>query len=185
MRYVFVLAALLSGGCAGATPRVVSTVEGLPEYGPEDASLFGDDLTPSVFGLPTERPIDQDPKLGDRLHQADGVVKVRVATVSEQLLAGSKGFTLALSVEPGTLRGTAPTSPLEIQLSNASPALAQVQAAGSEFVGHRFVLFFKRFSNHGEPELHWHGEGDTPAFERAVEQSNALDELKSKQHTPN
>jgi hypothetical protein len=169
--------------CGGSQPRAMSAVEGLPEYTPEEASLFGDDLTPSVFGLPTDLPIDQDPKLGARLRGADGVVKVRVATFSEEELAGKRGYTLALAVEPGILRGVAPESPLEIHLTTGSPSLVQLQTEGSQFVGHRFVLFVKRFSRDGEPELHWHGEGDTSAFERAVAQSNALDELRGKKQT--
>jgi hypothetical protein len=184
MRYVFALTALAAAlGCGSAPPRAVSAVAGLPEYTPEEASLFGDELTPSVFGLPSDLPIDQDPKLGERLRRADGVVKVRVATVSEEELAGKRGFSLALAVEPGTVRGTPPESPVEITLTSGSPSLAQIQTEGSQFVGHRFVLFVRRYSRDGEPELHWHGEGDTPAFQHAVERSNALDELKARPQT--
>jgi hypothetical protein len=176
-------AAVLS--CGGNQPRAMSAVDGLPEYTPEQASLFGDELTASVFGLPSEHPIEQDRKLSGRLHDADSVVKVRVATVSQEELAGKLAYTLALSVEPGTLRGTPPESPVEIHLTAGSPSLAQIQTEGAEFVGHRFVLFVKRFSHDGEAELHWHGEGDTRAFERAVERSNALDELHGTQHNSN
>jgi hypothetical protein len=185
MRYVFAPLALVAAlGCAGGQPRAASAVDGLPEYTPEEASLFGDELTPSVFGLPSELPIDQDPKLGSRLRRADAVLKVRVETVSEETLAGAKGYSLALAVEPGGVRGSSPENPLEIQLSTGSPSLAQIQTEGAQFVGHRFVLFVKRYSRDGEPELHWHGEGDTPAFQHAVARSNALDELQGKKHNP-
>jgi hypothetical protein len=170
-------------GCDSATPRVVSAVAGLPEYTPEEASLFGDILTPTVFGLPAEEAPSQDQKLAKRMQRADAVVKVRVATVSETLLAGTRGYTLALAVETPPIRGSAPESPLEIQLGAGSPSLAQVQAEDSKLVGRRFVLFIRHYANHGEPELHWHGEGDTPAFQREFERAKALDELTSKQHT--
>jgi hypothetical protein len=136
-----------------------------------------------VFGLPAEVPPERDPKLSGRTNHADAVVRVRVATVSEQLLAGTQGFTIVLTVEPPPLRGTAPDGPLELQLSRGSPSLAMVQAQGSALVGRRFIIFLKRYSHRGEPELHWYGEGDTPAFAEAVERAKALDEFSSKPHT--
>jgi hypothetical protein len=184
MRLVPVLFALLASfGCGGQTPRAVSAVNGLPEYTPEESSLFGDTLAPGVFGLPAEVPPERDPKLLDRARDADAVVRVRVATLSEQLLAGTQGFTIVLVVEPPPLRGGATESPLELQLSRGSPSLAMVQAQGSALVGRRFVLFLKHYSHRGDPVLHWHGEGDTPAFEEAVERSKTLDEFSSKPHT--
>ena len=174
---------LFAGGCGGGEPRAASATSGLPEYTPEEASIFGDDLSPSVFGLPTEIPIASEPRLPDRLREADAIVRVRVATVSQEDLAGKKGFSLSLSVEPAPLKGNVQDNPLEIQLGPTSPALSQVLTAGSQFVGRRFVLFVKRYSHHGEPELHWHGEGDTPAFRQAFERTNALDEVGHKPHT--
>lgn len=161
----------------------MSATAGLPEYTPEEAAVFGDQLSASVFGLPTEIPIESDPRLGERFDKADAVIHVRVATVSEEELAGKMGFTLALAVEPNALKGGVSENPLEIQLRTGSPSLSQVQTAGTQFVGHRFVLFVKRYSNHGEPELHWHGEGDTPAFARALARTNALDEMRRKSQT--
>jgi hypothetical protein len=177
------LLVLALAGCGGSQPRAASATEGLPEYSPEEAAIFGDDLSPSVFGLPTEIPIENDSRLFDWLHDADAIVKVRVATVSQEELAGKKGFALSLSVEPGTLKGRLDENPLEIQLGPGSPALSQVLTAGSQFVGRRFVLFVKRYARQGEPELHWHGEGDTPAFHQAIERTNALDEVERKKHT--
>jgi hypothetical protein len=170
-------------GCGGSQPRAASATAGLPEYTPEEAAIFGDDLSPSVFGLPTEIPVGNDSRLVDWLHDADAVVKVRVATVSQEELAGKKGFALTLSVEPDPLQGHLAENPLEIQLGPSSPALSQVLTAGSQFVGRRFVLFVKHYSRQGEPELHWHGEGDTPAFHQAIERTNALDEVERKKHT--
>jgi hypothetical protein len=174
---------LALAGCGGSQPRAASATEGLPEYTPEEAAIFGDDLSPSVFGLPTEIPIGKDARLPDRLQGADAVVRVRVATVSEEELAGKKGFDLSLSVEPAPLKGRIDENPLEIRLGPTSPALSQVLTAGSQFVGRRFVLFVKRYAHQGERELHWHGEGDTPAFQQAVERTNALDGGDSKKHT--
>jgi hypothetical protein len=182
----FMLPCLLSlavAGCGGSQPRAASATEGLPEYTPEEAAVFGDDLSPSVFGLPTEIPIENDSRLVDWLHDADAIVRVRVATVTEEELAGKKGFSLSLSVEPETLKGRLAENPLEIRLGPYSPALSQVVTAGSRFVGRRFILFVKRYAHQGEPELHWHGEGDTPSFHRAVEGTNALDEAARKKHT--
>jgi hypothetical protein len=184
MRFMLPCLVLVAlGGCGGTQPRAASATEGLPEYTPEEAAIFGDDLSPSVFGLPTEIPIQNDTRLADWLHDADAVVKVRVATVSQEELAGKKAFSLSLSVEPESLKGRLEENPLEIQLGPSSPALSQVLTAGSQFIGRRFILFVKRYARQGEPELHWHGEGDTPTFHQAVERTNALDEVSRKKHT--
>lgn len=174
---------VIPAACAAPTPRAVSAVEGLPEYSPEEASFFDDKLMPGVFGLPTEVPAEHDPKLPDRAQRADAVVRVKVATLSEQLLAGTQGFTLVLSVEPGPIRGAAPESPLELQLGRGSPSLVLVQAEASNLVGRHFILFLKHYSHRGERELHWHGEGDTPALQQAIESAKPLDELSTKPHT--
>ena len=184
MRFIpLVFALLVPLGCASPAPRAVSAVEGLPDYSPEDASVFGDVLAPGVFGLPSEVPPERDPKLPDRTHHADAVVRVRVATVSEQLLAGTQGFTIVLAVEAPPLLGAPPENPLELQLARGSPSLAMVQAQGSALVGRRFILFLKHYAHRGEQVLHWHGEGDTPAFEEALLRAKALDEFSTKQHT--
>ncbi len=177
------LLVLVLAGCGGNQPRAASATEGLPEYTPGEAAIFGDDLSPSVFGLPTEVPIEKDGRLEDWVRDADAVVRVRVATVSQEELAGKKAFALSLSVEPEPLKGRIQENPLEIQLGPSSPALSQVLTAGTQFVGRRFVLFVKRYARQGEPELHWHGEGDTPAFHQAFERTNALDEVERKKQT--
>lgn len=184
MRFTLLCLVLVAlAGCGGTQPRAASATEGMPEYTPEEAAIFGDDLSPSVFGLPTEIPIENDNRLADWFRDADAVVRVRVATASQEDLAGKKAFSLSLSVEPEPLKGRLEENPLEIQLGPSSPALSQVLTAGPQFVGRRFILFVKRYSDQGEPKLHWHGEGDTPALHQALERTNALDEVSRKQHT--
>ncbi|HVW28501.1 MAG TPA: hypothetical protein VHC69_24220 [Polyangiaceae bacterium] len=184
MRFTVLFALLLGiAGCGGGPPRAASATAGLPEYTAEEATIFDDDMSSAVFGLPTEIPVGSDPRLPDRVKGADAIVRVRVATVSEEELAGKKAFSLSLSVEPAPLKGQVEENPLEIQLGPTSPALSRVLTAGSQFVGRRFVLFVKRYAHHGEPELHWHAEGDTPAFQQALERTNALDGIGHKPHT--
>jgi hypothetical protein len=184
MRFLFpVFAVVTALGCGAPSPRAVSAVEGLPEYSPEETSIFGDILAPPVFGLASEVPGERDPKLADRTHHADAVVRVRVATVSEQLLAGTQGFTIVLAVETPPILGIPPENPLELQLSRGSPSFAMVQAQGSALVGRRFILFLRHYSHRGERVVHWHGEGDTPAFEEAIHRAKALDGFSTKPHT--
>jgi hypothetical protein len=173
----------LAAGCDAPEPRAASAVAGLPEYTPEEASFFGDILEPSAFGLPTDVSPLVDPKLKARAERADAVIRVRVATVSQELLAGKMGYTIALTVDPGPLAGAPPESPLEIRIGSSSPSLALVQSEDTHFVGKRFVVFVRRYARHGEPELHFHGEGDTPEFEQAFAQSKALDDAAGKRQT--
>jgi hypothetical protein len=166
--------------CSPAAPRAVSAVAGLPEYTPEEATVFADLLTSAVFGLPREVPAKHDSVLALCAARADGIVLVRIGTISEETLAGTRGYSLSLSVDPTPMSGSSLESPLELQIGQGNPSLARVQASSATLVGKRFILLFKRYADAGEPKLHWRGEPDDPAVRHAIENAKALDAASSK-----
>jgi hypothetical protein len=182
---LFVAALLSLAACSSGQPKVVSAVAGLPPYTAEESALFGDLLSPTVFGLPGEAPPRQDTKLAQRAERADGVVPVKVSTLSEESLAGETGYTVSLVATGNAIVGRAPDGPLELRFGPGNPSLARVRSAGATLVGRRFLLFVKRYSDGGEPALHWHGEGDTPEVRAAATSAKALDEGGNRVQTAN
>ena len=182
-QYLFIVALALGSaapGCSPAAPRAVSAVAGLPEYTPEEATVFADLLTSAIFGLPREVPAKSDPALALCAARADGIVLVRVSTVSRETLAGTRGYSLSLSVDPTPVSGMGLESPLDLLIGQGNPSLARVQASNATLVGKRFILLFKRYADAGEPKLHWRGEPDDPAVRHAIENAKALDAASSK-----
>ena len=96
-------------------------VEGLPDYSPEDAGVFGDVLAPAVFGLPTEDDGSRnDPLVGqniitcthfepdfDALRAAPTKIVIAVGEESAGLLArrGGEAAAQRLGLSPVTFPG--------------------------------------------------------------------------------
>jgi hypothetical protein len=187
MRRVILISALgasLGLGCGSSAPRAVSAVAGLPDYTPAEAAVFGDTLSSAVFGLPAEIPARDDTKLGERTRRADTIVRVRVSTISAESLAGVRGYSLSVVPEEKPLAGQTPEASIEIHIGPGNPSLSRVQTADAALIGRRFLLFAKRYSDDGEPRLHFHGEADTPEVRKAIENAKALDAVKDRVQTP-
>jgi hypothetical protein len=161
--------------CGAERPEAVVATGSLPPYTPEQASIFGDTLSPAVLGHPAEVAPALDPKLTPRLAAADAVLTVRVATVSKEELAGIMGYSLTVAVDHPALRGHEEAGSLEIRIGRGSPSLMQTDAYGDRLVGRRFVLFVKRFEESGEPKLHWYADVEDPALIQAISGAKPLD----------
>jgi hypothetical protein len=171
--------ALAITACGGNEPKVVSAIAGLPEYTPSEASLYGDEFTAAVFGLPKEIAPSQDPKLRERTDRADAIIPVRISTVTADSLAGVRAYTLGVVADGAPVVGSAPAGQLEIRLGPGNPSLTQVQLADTSLVGKRFLLFVRRYADAGEAVNHYHGEADAPDVRKAIESAQALDSLKN------
>jgi len=165
--------------CGGNEPKVVSAVAGLPEYTPSEASLYDDEFTAAVLGLPKEVEPSQDPKLQARTERADAIVPVRISTVSADSLAGVRAYTIGVAADGPPVVGSAPDGPIEIRLGPGNPSLSQVQVADTSLVGKHFLLFVRRYSDAGEAVTHYHGEADAPDVRKAIGNAQALDSFKN------
>jgi hypothetical protein len=186
MRRVILMCVLGAGtvaGCGSSSPRVVSAVAGLPEYTPAEASVFGDTLSSTVFGLPPEVQPRDDAKLAARAQRADTIVGARVATVSAESLAGVRGYSISILPDPRPIAGENPESPIELRIGPGNPSLSRVQTAGTALMGRRFLVFLRRYSDGGEPALHFHGEADNPDVRKAIDSAKALDALGDRAQT--
>ena len=185
MRCVVLLAGILGiASCGPPEARTASAVAGLKEYTPEEASMFGDTLAPALFGHPEHSTDANDEKLSTRTRDAGTVIPVRVSTVTRETLAGAHGYLLVLTPTEPPLRGEAPPSPLELRIRPGGPALTRIATADTKFVGTRFIIFLREYSEAGERALHFHGEADTPAVRARILSAKMLDGPPSGVQTP-
>lgn len=154
----------------------------LPTYAGAPASLFDDSVEPAAIGLDFDRSYEpmKDPQFRERLHQADGVLRVKVSTVSSR--SGSEDdprFTFRIEpLEP--LHGKfPPEAPFEVAISPRSSTIGVFKHLEHKLVGSTFIAFTKDFRPPGgELETHLHLAPDTPAAKKAVSDLVALDALK-------
>jgi len=156
---------------------VASAVAGLPEYTAEDAALFGNTLSPTVFGMTPDRPLAADPKLPARVKEADFVARMRISTVTREVLAGRELHSLRLVLEGRPLRGALRSGEeiLDLTVPSGSPAAARLESRRGALAGRRVITFVRQFQDGGEPVLRWHAEGDTPELRSLVLAAKPLD----------
>lgn len=175
-----VATAFLSLGAMGCATSRFSRP--LPAYANPSASLFDDSVEPSAVGLDFDQSYDamKDKDFRERLRQADGVVRVRIATVGSRTgTEDDPSFTF--HVEPlEKLHGQyPPEEPFDVAISPRSSTLGVFKHLEHKLVGATFIAFTKDYRPPGgAPETHVHLAPDTPAVKKAVEDLVALDSLK-------
>lgn len=176
------LAASLVLVCLASACSASRFTRPLPAYAGPTSELFDDSVEPSAIGLDFDQSFDpmHDAPFRRRLHEADGVIRVRIATVSSRTgTEDDPSFTFR--VEPlEKLHGQfAPEEPFDVMISPKSSTLGVFKHLEHKLVGSTFVAFTKDYRPPGgEPETHVHLAPDTPAVKKAVSDLIALDSLK-------
>lgn len=154
----------------------------LPAYAGASAGLFDDSVEPSAVGLDFDQSYDamKDKAFRERLHQADGVLRVRIATLGSRTgTEDEPSFTF--HVQPlEKLHGQyPPEEAFDVSISPRSSTLGVFKHLEHKLVGATFIAFTKDYRPPGgAPETHVHLAPDTPAVKKAVEDLIALDSLK-------
>jgi hypothetical protein len=153
-----------------AAPVAAPVTEGLPSYTPEEAILFDDTIDLTVFGrAATIRPAE-DPKLPERVRQAESVVLAKIATVtSDRSQATSAFFQVAFKPVAPAFSGPTPTEPVVVTVAPNSPSYQFVVLTDAGLVGRVVVLMFRRYKESGSTVIHWHVESDTKEVRAAIE----------------
>lgn len=168
---------LANGGCA--TSRFTRP---LPAYVGASAALFDDSVEPSAVGLDFDQSYDamKDSAFRERLHQADGVLRVRISTLGSRT-GTEDNPSFSFHVQPlEKLHGEyAPDEPFDVAISPKSSTLGVFKHLEHKLVGATFIAFTKDYRPPGgAPETHVHLAPDTPAVKKAVADLIALDSLK-------
>ncbi len=147
------------------------------------SELFDDGIEASAVGMVgnTHPHSRQDPELLERAHVADGIVKVRVKTVTTKIEGDQTAYVLEL--EPfGRLGGAkAPGHSFSVRFEKTAPGFGIVRSIEGRLVGKTFIAFVREFTNPaakgGEAAYHVHLAPSTPDVEAAVKEAVVLDEV--------
>jgi len=169
--------ALLALALAACTPTPSGPPTGpgpiLAPYAGPDLQLFDDTLAPEVFGA---FPDSSDP-LAARARSAEGVVPVRVRTVTRDTTGEVESYTVDVVPSGPALKGPNPTTSLALTVPTSGASFPLVRASEAGLVGSGLLLFYKRFQDRGAVVLHWRAELDTPRVRKVVEEATLLGEL--------
>ncbi len=153
----------------------------LPAYAGAPAELFDDSVEPSAIGLDFDQSFDpmKEPAFRQRLREADGALRVRIATVSSRTgTEDNPSFTFRLVPLEKLYGKYAPEVPFDVMISPKSSTLGVFKHLEHKLVGGTFVAFTKDYRlPSGESETHVHLAPDTPAVKKAVSDLVALDSL--------
>jgi hypothetical protein len=168
------LLALALAACT-PTPSGPTTSAGpyLAPYAGQETQLFDDTFAPEAFGAFP----DQSEPLAARARAAEGVVPVRVRTVTRDTSTESESYIVDVVPSGPALKGPNPTTSLTLTVPASSASFPLVRASEAGLVGSGLLLFYKRFQDRGAVVLHWRAELDTPRVRKAVEEATLLGEL--------
>ncbi len=134
-----------------------SAARSIPDYDPEQATLFGDVFRPELFGLGSERSVGVDGLLRDRATIADSVVPARVVTVSRETRGTVRSYSVVLAPTEGALVGPTPSGQLTFEIVESSPVFGWLEGAGGHWGGTQMLLFLRDFRD----GMHFYGCADT------------------------
>lgn len=176
LRRVGALITLLLCGCASATSASHDPGDGagLPPFTAIDARLFDHAITPEAFGIVAA---STDDKLEKRARAAEGVLPMRITTVSRDSDGEKASYELELVPVAPALKGPPPKGPLVLSVDSWSPSYSSLQTLESRLVGTRVLLFYRRYRDAAGLALHWHAEADTEHVRATVENARLLAEI--------
>lgn len=169
------LAVALLTACASAQPTgpIPTNAAYLPPYGGQEASLFDDTFSGEVFGATA----DESEPLRPRASFADGIVPVRVRTVTRDATGDEESYLVEVVPAGPALKGPNPSSGLSLTVPASSPSFPLVRSVDAGLVGATLLLFYKQFQDSGSAVLHWRGELDTPRVRQVVDNARLMGEL--------
>ena len=178
---VAALTLLWLGGCAPPQdPQAPPDVEDLPAFSATEAALFDDTIADSAFGegMDDTGP-DQELKLSERSVRADGIVPVRISTVTSDLRDDDQLYQLVLVPTGAPLHGPEQSEPISVTVSSASPSFPLVRGADAELVGKQLIFMYRRYNVEGNATMHWRLEADSNENRKAIAEARILEELDS------
>jgi len=175
LRPVGGLIALILLGCAAtsATEHPKSST-GLPPFSAIDAQLFDHAITPEAFGIVVAAT---DDKLEKRARGAEGILPMRITTVSRDSNGDKDSYELQLVPVAPPLKGPPPSGPMVLTVDSWSPSYSSLQTLESRLVGTPVLLFYRRYQDAEGVALHWHAEADTPRVRASIENAKVLAEI--------
>jgi hypothetical protein len=172
----------LGMACGAAHPTVAAPAAPSPPYDAQAARLFDDRIDGNAVGLAdvTDNP-RSDPTFRARTQNADLVARLRVLTVTTDLIGGKPLYHVALGfVAPPLVQHDFREDHVEISVRSNSAAFGVVKWLDVGLIGHTFVGFFRRYSEGDDLAMRFHLAADTPSVLAAAREADMLRELSGK-----
>jgi hypothetical protein len=149
-----------------------------PWAGPLGA-LFPDAIDPAAVGLAMMPGSPRsDPYLRDRTQASEVLARVRVSTVTSELVGDQPTYHLALvPFGEALVPGPPPPDRVEIVVRPGSAGAGVLKALQGRMVGRTFIGFFRSFAGGDEPVVHFHLAPDSPETAAGVREAAALGEF--------
>jgi hypothetical protein len=167
--------------CGGSQGAAGGSSRALPTWSGRAADLFDDAIEPAAVGLDFQKSYNPrgDPQLRERTQVSDGVVRVRVATVTSKKDGPESVYQIGLHVVEKLAGSHSPEGDFNVTITKASESHGIMKNFESRLVGYAFVAFVHEFvKSDGDREVHFHLAPDTKEVKSAVSEAVTLADLK-------
>lgn len=167
---------LLTAACGG--PDANSPSRPLPPFTGHATELFDDVIEPRAVGLNLEESVQPrtDPVLRERTQTGDGVVRVRVETVTGSGDGETVKYELSLRVVDVLAGQHPPKDTLTVTVDRSSPSLGILKSFDTRLGGKTFIAFVREFQAGEDRKFHFHFAPDAKDVAEAVKEAVDLSE---------
>jgi hypothetical protein len=167
-------------GCgADTSPKAPS--QSLARFEGQQMVLFDDTIDPAALGLSMDglSPA-QNPHLRSRALEADLVSRMRIQTITRDVVGAKTMYTVTLQVAvPPLMPARLELTTFDILVHQHDPAFGMVQKLDSDPLLRRatFVGFVRRFADAAGPKWHWHLTADQENVIQVIQEIAMLDQV--------
>jgi len=172
---------LAASGCGSSGRESSAPGRPLPSYGGHAAQVFDDGIEPAAVGMDFERAYlpKTDQALRERSQLSDGVLRVRVSTVTAKKDGPESIYQVGLHTVEKLAGQNPPAEDFTVTISKGSDSFGILKSMEARLIGVPFVAFVREFvRSDGDREIHFHFAPDTKDVKLAVGDAVILGELK-------
>ena len=174
------LMTLLLASC-GARPTPIersAPPRSFAPYAGQAVELFDDRVDPAAVGLADTAVSPRgNPIFRERVYRAELVARMRVSTVTVDLVGGQPRYRISLIVLDSLAQRGFSDDHVELSIGADSPSFGTVRWLDTRLIGRTFVAFVHRFAGAEEPEVRFHLSADSADMLAAVREASTLGEL--------
>lgn len=174
------IACVLGSGC-GSSRDPNAPGRPVPAWAGHQVEVFDDTIEPAAVGLDLDKGYSPrgDPMLRERAQLADGVLRVKVTTVTAKTDGPDSVYQLGANTLEKLSGKFPPPQQFNLRVSKGSESYGILRSFENRLVGKDFIVFVREFSRpDGDRELHFHIAPDSKDVKDAVGDAVLLGELK-------
>lgn len=168
------------GACGGSPDEAnAPDVSQFPRYEGQLRYLFDDQIAPVAVGMALDgASAADDPLLRPRVEQAELVSRVRIQTLTMDVVGAMRRYTLTVQVgQPPLVPPKMDEVVFDVEAGPEQPAYQVLERVGEGLRGRTFVGLVRRFAGARGVEHHFHFTADVAEVHDAVRQISGLSAL--------